>query len=89
MSLNTLKKSNSLDELLGAVKSENAPQEKKSYVDERLWKPTMELWKRVTCSLPPIRTHAMEQSVMSMTGCCSDPYIRTADSSVMQPCLVI
>ncbi len=42
MSLNTLKKSNSLDELLGAVKSENAPQEKKSYVDERLWKPTMD-----------------------------------------------
>ena len=38
MSLSTLKKSNSLDKLLGAVQAENAPQEKKSYKDERLWK---------------------------------------------------
>ena len=42
MSLDTLKKSNSLDKLLGAVEKENAPQEKKSYVDERLWKPQMD-----------------------------------------------
>ena len=42
MSLSTLKKSNSLDKLLGAVQAENAPQEKKSYVDERLWKPVMD-----------------------------------------------
>ena len=42
MSLSTLKKSNSLDKLLGAVEKENAPQEKKSYVDERLWKPVMD-----------------------------------------------
>ncbi len=42
MSFNTLKKSNSLDKLLGAVEKDNAPQEKKSYVDERLWKPTMD-----------------------------------------------
>ena len=37
MSLSTLKKSNSLDKLLGAVQKENEPQEKKSYKDERLW----------------------------------------------------
>ena len=42
MSLSTMKKSNSLDKLLGAVKEENAPQEKKSYVDERLWKPQLD-----------------------------------------------
>ena len=42
MSLSTLKKSDSLDKLLGAVEKENAPQEKKSYVDERLWKPVMD-----------------------------------------------
>tara|TARA_Y100000310_G_C20551618_1_gene748372 strand:- start:13 stop:915 length:903 start_codon:yes stop_codon:yes gene_type:complete len=42
MSFNTLKKSDSLDKLLGAVEKETAPQEKKSYVDERLWKPTMD-----------------------------------------------
>ena len=42
MSLATLKKSNSLDKLLGAVQAENAPQEKKSYVDDRIWKPTMD-----------------------------------------------
>ena len=42
MSLSTLKKSNSLDKLLGAVQAENQPQEKKSYVDERLWKPELD-----------------------------------------------
>ena len=42
MSLNTLKKSNSLDKLLSAVEKDNAPQEKKSYVDERLWKPVLD-----------------------------------------------
>ena len=42
MSLAQLKKSNSLDKLLGAVEKENAPQEKKSYGDERLWKPELD-----------------------------------------------
>ena len=42
MSLETLRKSNSLDKLLNAVKEESAPQEKKSYVDERLWKPELD-----------------------------------------------
>jgi hypothetical protein len=42
MSLSTLKKSNSLEKLLGAVQSENAPQDKKSYQDDRLWKPVMD-----------------------------------------------
>ena len=42
MSLSTLKKSNSLDKLLGAVQKENAPQDKKSYKDERLWKPELD-----------------------------------------------
>ena len=42
MSLDALKKQNSLDKLLGAVESENKPQEKKSYVDERLWKPEVD-----------------------------------------------
>ena len=42
MSLDKLRKSNSLDKLLGAVQAENAPQEKKSYVDERLWKPELD-----------------------------------------------
>ena len=42
MSLETLKKSNSLDKLLNAVKEDSAPQEKKSYVDERLWKPELD-----------------------------------------------
>ena len=42
MSLATMKKSNSLDKLLGAVQAENAPQEKKSYVDDRIWKPVMD-----------------------------------------------
>ena len=42
MSLSAMKKSNSLNMLLGAVQAENAPQEKKSYQDDRLWKPTMD-----------------------------------------------
>ena len=42
MSLSTLKKSNSLDKLINAVEAENKPQEKKSYVDERLWKPVLD-----------------------------------------------
>ena len=42
MSLSTLKKSDSLDKLLGAVQKENEPQEKKSYKDERLWKPVLD-----------------------------------------------
>ncbi len=42
MSLQSLKKQNSLDALLGAAEKESAPQEKKSYVDERLWKPVMD-----------------------------------------------
>ena len=42
MSLSTLKKSDSLDKLLGAVQAENQPQEKKSYKDERLWKPVLD-----------------------------------------------
>jgi len=42
MSIDTLKRTNSLDKLLGAVKEENAPQEKKSYKDERLWKPELD-----------------------------------------------
>ena len=42
MSLSAMKKSNSLDKLLGAVQAENAPQEKKSYVDDRIWKPVMD-----------------------------------------------
>ena len=42
MSLSAMKKQDSLDKLLGAVKTENEPQEKKSYVDERLWKPELD-----------------------------------------------
>ncbi len=42
MSLATLKKQNSLDQLLGAAAEETKPTEKKSYVDERLWKPVMD-----------------------------------------------
>lgn len=37
-----MKKSNSLDQLLGAAQSENQSQEKKSYKDERLWKPELD-----------------------------------------------
>ena len=42
MSLNAMKKSDSLDKLLGAAEAETKPQEKKSYVDERLWKPQLD-----------------------------------------------
>jgi hypothetical protein len=42
MSLAQMKKSNSLDQLLGAAQSENQSQEKKSYKDERLWKPELD-----------------------------------------------
>ena len=42
MSLESLKRSNSLDKLLGEVQKENAPLEKKSYKDERLWKPEVD-----------------------------------------------
>ena len=42
MSLQALKKSSSLDKLLGAAEIENAPQDKKSYTDERLWKPVVD-----------------------------------------------
>ena len=42
MSLAALKKQHSLDSLLGAAQKESAPQEKKSYVAERLWKPVMD-----------------------------------------------
>ena len=42
MSLETLKKSSSLDKLLNAVKEESAPQDKKSYKDDRLWKPVLD-----------------------------------------------
>jgi len=37
-----MKKSDSLDKLLGAAEAESKPQEKKSYVDERLWKPQLD-----------------------------------------------
>ena len=42
MTLENIRSNNSLDKLLNAVKSESAPQEKKSYVDERLWKPELD-----------------------------------------------
>ena len=42
MSLSKLKKSSSLDKLLNAVKEDSAPQEKKSYKDDRLWKPELD-----------------------------------------------
>ena len=42
MSLAQMKKQNSLDQLLGAAQSENQSQEKKSYKDERLWKPELD-----------------------------------------------
>jgi len=42
MSLNTLKKQNSLANLLGAAEKENTPSDKKSYIDERLWKPELD-----------------------------------------------
>ena len=42
MSLDNLKSSGSLNKLLDAAKGETKPQEKKSYVDERLWKPELD-----------------------------------------------
>ena len=42
MSLDSLKKSSSLDKLLNAVKEDSAPQDKKSYKDDRLWKPVLD-----------------------------------------------
>jgi len=42
MSLDALKRSNSLDKLLGEVQKQNAPLEKKSYKDDRLWKPELD-----------------------------------------------
>ena len=42
MSLDTLRRANTLDKLLSQVQAESAPQEKKSYVDERLWKPELD-----------------------------------------------
>ena len=42
MSLAQMKKQNSLDQLLGAAVAENKTQEKKSYKDERLWKPELD-----------------------------------------------
>ena len=43
MSIANLKKKNSLDKLLNAVKEDTKdPSEKKSYVDERLWKPELD-----------------------------------------------
>ena len=38
MSIDTIRSKNSLDKLLGAVASEKAPLDKKSYTDERIWK---------------------------------------------------
>ena len=42
MSLQSLRKSNTLDKLLQQVKEDSAPQAKKSYTDERLWKPQLD-----------------------------------------------
>ena len=43
MSLDKLKSTNNLDKLLNAVKEDSKdPSEKKSYVDERLWKPNVD-----------------------------------------------
>ena len=42
MSLASLKRKNNLDSLLDAAQKENAPQEKKYYVDERLWRPQLD-----------------------------------------------
>ena len=42
MSLASLKRKNNLDSLLDAAQKENAPLEKKSYVDERLWRPQLD-----------------------------------------------
>ena len=37
-----MKKSNTLDKLLSAAEAESQPQEKKSYVDDRIWKPQLD-----------------------------------------------
>ena len=43
MSLDKLKSTNNLDKLISAVKEDTKdPSEKKSYVDERLWKPELD-----------------------------------------------
>ena len=42
MSLQAMKKSNTLDKLLSAAEAESQPQEKKSYVDDRIWKPQLD-----------------------------------------------
>ena len=42
MSLDTLRRCKYADKLLSQVQAESAPQEKKSYVDERLWKPELD-----------------------------------------------
>ena len=42
MSLDSLKSESSLNKLLDTAKGETEPQEKKSYVDERLWKPELD-----------------------------------------------
>ena len=42
MTLDSLKSSNSLNKLLDAAKGESDTQEKKSYVDDRLWKPELD-----------------------------------------------
>ena len=43
MSLDKLKSTNTLDKLINAVKEDNKdPSDKKSYVDERLWKPELD-----------------------------------------------
>jgi len=42
MSFASMKKKSNLDDLLGAAQKESSPQDKKSYKDERLWKPTMD-----------------------------------------------
>ena len=39
MSLDSLRQRSSLNKLLDSAKTESEPQEKKSYKDERLWKP--------------------------------------------------
>ena len=42
MSLDTLKRNSGLDKLLTAVEKETAPIDKKSFVDERFWKPELD-----------------------------------------------
>ena len=42
MSLESLKRNSGLDKLLTAVEKETAPSDKKSFVDERFWKPELD-----------------------------------------------